>query len=422
MAENFKKEFYTLNYNKPTIGLVMIVKNESKRIEVSLKSVLGIVDALIIHDTGSEDDTIEIIKKFSEKNKINLYILFGEFVNFSESRNKCLEFAETVDVHYFLLFDCNDELQNGKELKTFAKQVYNKKEVGFLICQHWYSGKNDRYFNIKFIKARKGWRYEGVVHEWLVNNQGLKNEIFKCLKDITIYQDRTKDDDKSKKRFSRDKILLLEEYKKNPKCSRTIFYLAQTLECLNEYEECLFFSKLRLELGDFEEEIFHSYMRCATCCYVLRNDWSEVMSWYLKAYEKFNRVEPLIKIAGYYRIQKNWNMAYMFCKQACELEYPQDALLFVDNMVYEYYRWHLMGIICFYLKKYEEGKKCCIKALEKNIDIELNKKNLQFYLDIEIQNKITELRKMFPNMTEKSLEKKAEKIIIKNNQQKNLLV
>ena len=100
---NFKKEFYSLDFNKPTIGMVMMVKNESKRIEVSLQSVLGIVDALIIYDTGSEDNTIEIIKKFSEKNKINLYIKFGIFTNFSESRNVCLSFAETVDVHYFLL-------------------------------------------------------------------------------------------------------------------------------------------------------------------------------------------------------------------------------------------------------------------------------------------------------------------------------
>ena len=52
---DFKKEFYSLDFNNSTIGMVMMVKNESKRIEV------------IIYDTGSEDDTIEIIKKILRK-------------------------------------------------------------------------------------------------------------------------------------------------------------------------------------------------------------------------------------------------------------------------------------------------------------------------------------------------------------------
>ena len=80
-----EKEYYELDPKKPTIGLLMMVKNESKRLHVSLKSVIGSVDAIIIFDTGSTDNTIDIIKNFSEKNKINLYLIQGDFVNFSIS-------------------------------------------------------------------------------------------------------------------------------------------------------------------------------------------------------------------------------------------------------------------------------------------------------------------------------------------------
>ena len=42
-----------------------------------------------------------------------------------------------------------------------------------------------------------------------------------------------------------------------------------------------------------------------------------------------------------------------------------------------------MGIIAYYCGKYEEGKQACLKAIEAGNNVELDKKNLQFYLDQE---------------------------------------
>jgi glycosyltransferase involved in cell wall biosynthesis len=46
----------------------MIVKNESRIIERLMLSVLPIVDSYCICDTGSTDNTIELIETFFEKN------------------------------------------------------------------------------------------------------------------------------------------------------------------------------------------------------------------------------------------------------------------------------------------------------------------------------------------------------------------
>ena len=48
-----------------TLSLCMIVKNEEKNIEKCLNSVNGIVDEMIIVDTGSTDKTTEKLKKCS---------------------------------------------------------------------------------------------------------------------------------------------------------------------------------------------------------------------------------------------------------------------------------------------------------------------------------------------------------------------
>ena len=48
----------------PTLCLNMIVKNESKIIRRLMESVSSIIDCYCICDTGSTDDTIEIINTF----------------------------------------------------------------------------------------------------------------------------------------------------------------------------------------------------------------------------------------------------------------------------------------------------------------------------------------------------------------------
>ena len=84
---------------------------------------------------------------------------------------------------------------------------------------------------------------------------------------------------------------------------------------------------------------------------------------------------------GHYYQLKDWITAYMFLRTSCSLEYPKDALLFVDKWIYEYQRWHLMGIVGFYVGAYQEGKEGCLRAIEFGEEIDLNKNNLKFYLD-----------------------------------------
>jgi len=55
---------YMVDIQKPSICLNMIVKNESKIITRMLESVSSIIDCYCICDTGSTDDTLEVISTF----------------------------------------------------------------------------------------------------------------------------------------------------------------------------------------------------------------------------------------------------------------------------------------------------------------------------------------------------------------------
>ena len=76
-----------LNIQEMDIALNMIVKNESNIIIRLLESVLPIVDSYCICDTGSTDDTKEIIKNFFDKWDISGCIIEETFINFGYNRN-----------------------------------------------------------------------------------------------------------------------------------------------------------------------------------------------------------------------------------------------------------------------------------------------------------------------------------------------
>jgi hypothetical protein len=214
--------------------------------------------------------------------------------------------------------------------------------------------------------------------------------IVKLPDSAILFQDRTQDDDKSGKRFIRDKELLYNDYVKDPTEPRTVFYLAQTCSCLGENEESLYYYKIRATLEGFQEEKFHSLLRSGELTQKLNHEWHDSMMFYIKAFEHSHRAEPLLFIAIHYIQIKMWVMAFTFLKLACSIPYPQDAILFVNRHDYDYKRWHLLGIVAYYVGQFQDGKAACLIAIEysktdSKVNSDIDKSNLKFYEDKEAE-------------------------------------
>jgi glycosyltransferase involved in cell wall biosynthesis len=401
----------------PTLGLVMMVKNEHARIEVSLDSVNDIVDCFIILDTGSEDNTVEIIKNYCTKNNKLLHLIQQKFsaedFNFSTARNVLLDFADDKS-DYLLLLDCNDELRGGADLRKFVNS-YTGLSTAFHICQEWWNGQSlDKYFNIRLVKSNHLWRYNGAIHEYIMSPEAeTQKDAVSRVAGFTLYQDRTKDDDKSFKRFNRDEKILnkeyqiyLDDYIKDPSkkiSTRNLFYYGQTCMCLGKNEKAYKLYKERSEQEGFTEERYHAYFRCGELSKLLEHDWEETMTWYIKAYEYSTKVfdspraEPLFRLAEHYR-DKCWDLCYMYLRRCCEVVYPDNAILFVDRRVYDYSRWHLLGIVGFYAKQIEMGKIGCLKAIQSE-NQKIDNDNLLKY----VKDK-KEANKLIKNMNDSTLQ------------------
>ena len=176
---------------KDRLALVMMIKNEEKRIEVSYDSVSSYIKTFVILDTGSTDRTIEITRNYCQKHGITLHLKEEPFVNFEVSRNVLLDFAdEVLKNHYFLLqLDSNDELRNHSELVKFV-EAHKGTQTGFHLRQQWWTGNSsDTYFNIRMVISHFGWRYKGVVHEYICRRHPSSDgtDIMRC-DNIILYQ------------------------------------------------------------------------------------------------------------------------------------------------------------------------------------------------------------------------------------------
>ncbi|VBB05475.1 nucleotide-diphospho-sugar transferases [Lucifera butyrica] len=147
------------------LSLCMIVKNEEKNLARCLSSVSGAVDEIIIVDTGSADNTLEIARSFGAK--ITSFLWNN---NFSDARNASLSLAGG---DWILFLDADEELAPGSI--NFLKQAmeaedvegYFLKIVNFLGNEGWQDTCPDLVFRL--FRNRPDYRFHGAIHEQIVD-------------------------------------------------------------------------------------------------------------------------------------------------------------------------------------------------------------------------------------------------------------
>lgn len=371
------------------IAVVIMVKNELDHIVKTFESVKDQIDTYVVLDTGSTDGTDEQVKKWCADNGKTLVLDYSEFVNFEKTRNDMLILAEKAPNKWLLLLDASDEVKG--DWNSLKRAIDESKEnpiiEAVMIQQQWENYPSITvYKNCRCVKNKSNWRFRGVVHEYITKEKTLLDDgrykMTECAEDFYIYQDRSSDGNKSAARFEKDYVVLKEAVNREPHNERYLFYMAQTCRCLRKYEESCIYYRKYIELGTtFVEELFEAKLNLGYSLLEVGCDKLAIES-LLDAFEVFKRIDPLIKLAEYYMVKKKLRLAYIFLRKACALDMPNNTILFVDKRQYEYQRWHLMGIVAFYVGRFEEGRAAAQKAILSSSteqERELNTKNLATY-------------------------------------------
>ncbi len=350
----------------PTLCLNMIVKNEGKIIHRLLESVYRLIDSYCICDTGSTDNTCEIIKEFMEEKNIPGKIVKEPFINFEYNRTfalqQCYELKDTL-ANYILLLDADMILQVNK---VFNKSILDSGDIFYLL-----QGNNDYYYNnIRIIKNTEDLKYVGVTHEFLSYPNSLNKKIH-VSKDILFILDIGDGGSKSDK-FERDIRLLNEALVKDPNNGRYLFYLGNSYKNLGLYNEAIdtYTKKINLN-GQWCEEVWQSYYMMGKCYMELNKPELAIKFWNKCLEVQPRRIENLYKIVNYYR-----NNGREFAKDALKdynkavdilnKKYERDGFLFLENSIYEWELYFEYTIFAFYAD---------IKNISKEAMIVFNKCN-----------------------------------------------
>ena len=169
----------------PLLTIGMIVKNEIRCLERCLKALQPLRDAvpceLIIADTGSDDGTREIAKKYAD-----VVFDFPWINDFSAARNSVMDRASG---EWFLSVDADEYLDKDcEELINYLKNsdIQRNDFCGIVIRNYSTTdliGPYSDFMAIRMVRMSTGARYRGAIHEmWDYSGKlqiyGLRKTVF----------------------------------------------------------------------------------------------------------------------------------------------------------------------------------------------------------------------------------------------------
>jgi len=356
-----------------SICLNMIVKNEAHIIEKTLENICHYVPISywVISDTGSTDDTKEIIHRFFDKKGIKGELVEHAWKDFGYNRTKALECAyQKTD--YLFIFDADDSIEG---VLSFPKLTQDKYMFRF--------GKDFSYERPLLMNNRKKWFFTGVLHEYLDSNEPRTQTSLQGPYYVISGRsgDRSKDPDK----YLKDAIILKQAFEVETRLtlkSRYSFYCGQSYMDSEKVEEAIEWYKKCETSNGWDQERYYSCIQLGEL-YRRKGDFMNMQFYWSKScqYDQ-ERIEGVVMLMEEFKKQNNHVLVNAMYHRWKEYRRDLQNKLFFRNFVYEYELEYLNSISAYYLKDLESGYLCCKKVILHHKDknkIEQSIKNLQFY-------------------------------------------
>lgn len=336
--------------SKQTICLNMIVRNESHVIQSCLEDVHEFIDTYVIVDTGSTDNTPEVIKKFFDSKGIRGEVIVHDFktctchgpefkkynfFHFADNRTYALQKCRGK-ADYVMFMDADDCVEGKLQFppKLVADQYYLTVRTD-----------NNIYYKPLLIKndPKLKWRWESGLHEFL---EGDAKVTHRLMGDYAVVSRRLGNRNQDPMKYLKD-VQFLEELIQDaeadsPLMVRYKYYYAQSLFDAKEYTRAI---EVYTEvMNDCEEDKNGGKDRQFSChfmvgrSHVLKGSSSEeIERVFLDCYMKHkHRAEPLFQLVIHFSALENYKKAYEYGSKGVGLSIPTNTVFYIDKSVYDY--------------------------------------------------------------------------------------
>jgi glycosyltransferase involved in cell wall biosynthesis len=324
--------------------LNMIVKNEARVVRRCLDSVRPWIDCWVIVDTGSTDETREIVREA-------LAELPGElherpWKDFGHNRSEALELARGK-ADYTLIIDADEILsaRPGFRMPELTADEYQ--------TLHQAGEGGTSFYLTQIVRSALPWRYVGVLHEVIQcslphTTSKLEGLVCKGFFDSARNVD-------PKRKYEHDAEVLEQALRDEPNNARYLFYLAQSYRDSGQLEKAIQTYDRRARMGGWAEEVWYSLYQIGVLSERLGGSFTPALEAHLRAYQhRPQRAEPLCALARHYRETGEHALAHLFASRAASIPRPSD-ILFLDRTVYDWRALDELAVSAYYVGRYDES-------------------------------------------------------------------
>ena len=225
--------------SKLKISACYMVKNEEKNLPRSLESVKAAADEIIVVDTGSTDNTIEVAKSYNAK-----IIETPWKDDFSTPRNMAIEAASG---DFIIFLDADEFFIYPDKVRSSINKLSDSTTI--IIPRIDIDEEQDRELNhdwsMRIFKNVEYLRYRGLIHEHLTNIKDGKMPYIFGSPDLTIYHTGYAAS-KIKQKLQRNLELIEQEEKTLGHRPQHDITLADCYMGLGDYEKVIHYVKKAL--------------------------------------------------------------------------------------------------------------------------------------------------------------------------------
>lgn len=370
----------------------MIVRDEELIITRALESVKNIITSFYIYDTGSNDNTKNIILDWMKQNNIEGELDETEWKNFGY--NKSLLFhnaryhknSSISSTEYFIWLDADEVfIKDTNNLTSYLdkndseklyKELNNTIDSSIFFVTTYYG--NLKYNRWNLCRNNQLYKWEQPVHEYFV---GTENNNTYNINWFYLLARKEGNSSRNPDRYETDAKMFLEYLADNPEEPRATFYLAQTYESVN-IDLAIEYYKKRIDIiSGFNEE---RYIACLRLGRII-TDYYEKIKYLLKGTEIVpERLECYYELVFLEYSKGNYLKGAGWGLMASSARDLKDSFLFSEPEKYNFLFDLNFSVCCYYAKYYDEGYKACMRLINnKNNNseqIKLATKNLDFFL------------------------------------------